>query len=452
MNELKSIALHYHSLGLNVNCIKNEITEHNYSKTEVLKNPYHDYKNYIKNRQSLEELLNLDWVQAVGIGIVTGFENLRVIDIDGCTNLEFVKDLLTILGLPRDYEWLVKSGSGFGYHLYFFTDEINEEESNYFFCGEDDFFKKHRYLTNDLPYVNYLETDIFTATFFPNNENLSLFEKMDFIWKSNIIAPFSLHKSSKRYLFLNCFLPKNKPLNIELNRLNIIKELFLKTEWLDYYCFSSIGANIESDPVSLKKIKKSKTIKYSKKLFFLFDIETDGLICENYYPEILQISWGIIDESGLVISRNTEYIKSNFNINSDAFKINNIKPEYIEKYGKDEFFILSRINSEIENCDYIISHNLEFDLSILKDKFKKANIDFNFDNKKQICTMKQGVNLFKTKDNINPKFPKLTELFHKIYNYDVLQAHDAYSDTSILIKCWRKIITDKNLYKKFNQI
>lgn len=438
MNDLKSIALYYQNLGLNVNCIKNEITEHNFSKSETIKNPYHDYLHLLEEKQSVEEILSFDWEKATGVGIVAGFENLRVLDIDGCDNIDFISTLLTILRLPKDYEWVVKTGSNKGYHIYFYTNESNEIDNSHFFYEEDNFYGKYGKV--GLPYKNYQESELFTATFFPNNDNLSLFEKMDFLWKSNVVAPFSLHKSSNHYKFHNTFLPLNKPLMVDFKRLKIIKNIFLKTYWHDYYHLPIIGTNIEYNPFSLKDFKN---------LSFLFDIETDGLINENNYPQIVQISWAILDSEGLILTRCTEYIKSDFNKNSEAFKINKLKPEFIEKYGKDEYFVLSKINSEIEKCNSIISHNISFDLEVLKNRLTSCSIEFNFDRKRKICTMKKGVELFINDKNSNPKYPKLSELFFKIFGYRVIQSHDAYSDTSILIKCCRKIYTDEKLKKIF---
>lgn len=40
-----------------------------------------------------------DWVNAKGIGTVTGLNSLRALDFDNCTDIEFIKLALSILEL-----------------------------------------------------------------------------------------------------------------------------------------------------------------------------------------------------------------------------------------------------------------------------------------------------------------------------------------------------------------
>ena len=73
----------------------------------------------------------------------------------------------------------------------------------------------------------------------------------------------------------------------------------------------------------------------NKKLIFLFDVETDGLIKNDNFPNIVQISWAIMYFEGIVYKKVTELVNSDFNSNSDAFKINNLNPEIIKKIGME---------------------------------------------------------------------------------------------------------------------
>jgi hypothetical protein len=71
--------------------------------------------------------MSFNWTDATGIGLITGFNGFRAIDIDGVKD-DFLKDyfkhrflgvILKDLGLSADYEWLVLSGSGNGCHIIF---------------------------------------------------------------------------------------------------------------------------------------------------------------------------------------------------------------------------------------------------------------------------------------------------------------------------------------------
>jgi len=48
-----------------------------------------------------------------------GINELRLFDIDGIQDYEFVEELLVDLGFPEKYTWVVQSGSGEGFHIYF---------------------------------------------------------------------------------------------------------------------------------------------------------------------------------------------------------------------------------------------------------------------------------------------------------------------------------------------
>jgi len=79
------------------------------------------------NKQTIDDIEKMDWSNATGIGVVMGINDIRCFDIDGIENPELIKELLTDLGLPEDYPWVIQSGSGLGYHIYFRNDIDNSK-------------------------------------------------------------------------------------------------------------------------------------------------------------------------------------------------------------------------------------------------------------------------------------------------------------------------------------
>jgi hypothetical protein len=69
--------------------------------------------------QTVDYIEKMDWSNATGIGGVMGINDIMCFDIDAIENPELIKELLLDLGLPEDYRWLVQSGSGTGFHIYF---------------------------------------------------------------------------------------------------------------------------------------------------------------------------------------------------------------------------------------------------------------------------------------------------------------------------------------------
>lgn len=417
MVDNKILAKHLYSLGLNITCITNYITEYNFYDANILKGASHNWQHLKEERQSSKELENYDWDNSVGMGTIAGFENLHILDIDGCSNYEFIEDLLVILGLPKSYEWVVRTGSLDGYHIYFFSDLIEE-----------------------------LEEDQVASSYPPNLDNTALFEKIELLWRTHIVLPNSLHKSGSKYNFTNCKFPLKKPTFIDINKFKIIESLFLNISEIEkktvYYSLSKEKHRNINLPKNINLIDLSQI---KENLFFIFDIETDGLIKNNELPNIVQISWVIMDTRGIVYKKNTELVNSDFNENSEAFKINKLNPLVIKKIGKLPSDVYQDMTYDLKHCKIISAHNLEFDLTVLANDFNKYQIDFNFDCLEKFCTMNYGVKMLTTELNPEPKFPKLTELFEHLFNHNIKQFHNANSDVTILAKCIKELLFTKQL-------
>lgn len=412
--ELIAFAKHYKNIGFNVTCISNVLTEYNFYDNDILKAPYHKWKHYKNQKQTNDEFESLNWHNATGLGTVAGFEKLHVLDIDGCDEYDFIEDLLILLDLPKNYEWAIKSGSGNGFHIYFYSDLLEDLEENQV-----------------------------TSTFPANIENISLFDKIEILWNTHVVLPNSLHSSGLKYSFINCIYPSEKPKFININNFSYIEYFFLnrsklvkkKTYFGDLEEIESIIQPSDIDKVDLSKL--------NKKLFFVFDIETDGLIVDKSYPNIVQISWMIIDFDGVVHKKNNLFINCDFNENSSAFKINKLKPELIKQLGKEPIEAYQIVINDLKHCKTLVAHNIDFDYDVLFNEFKKYNLKNIPHDKGKFCTMKWGQKEL-AKEDENIKYPKLTELYKHLFNHEITQLHNANSDVIILSKCFKEIVFRAN--------
>ncbi len=101
-----------HNLGFNITAIKDKS-----------KAPYHKWRQYLSKEQSVWEAVNHQWFKMSGIGAVTGIKSLFCLDFDKC-DLSNIPTFLQMLGLPPDYRWVVISGSGKGFHIWFTSDYL----------------------------------------------------------------------------------------------------------------------------------------------------------------------------------------------------------------------------------------------------------------------------------------------------------------------------------------
>ena len=87
------------------------------------KSPFIDWKKWQSKIQTEEEINSFDWGKATGLGVISGIENLRCLDIDCVGDFEIVAIILKKLKLPDNYQWVVRSGSGEGFHIYFYCED-----------------------------------------------------------------------------------------------------------------------------------------------------------------------------------------------------------------------------------------------------------------------------------------------------------------------------------------
>lgn len=151
-----------------------------------------------------EDLEKMNWDDRInGIGGVSGINNWRCLDFDGVKDIKIVEKFVEELGLTSSYEWIVKSGSGKGYHIWFTAEDREGLLDG--FGGEKSYYK-----------------------FKP--KRMSDCDHIELRWKScQTVLPPSIHPSGKKYEFINKSgdeIPGNSPSNIWIGKLiNVLNEL-----------------------------------------------------------------------------------------------------------------------------------------------------------------------------------------------------------------------------------
>lgn len=89
------------------------------------KRPGHKWERWQTQPQTRPEVDGLPWGGAAAVGVVNGSGDFRIFDIDAVKDADgrpvapvpesVVVELLQVLGLPDDYQWSYRSGSGAGY-------------------------------------------------------------------------------------------------------------------------------------------------------------------------------------------------------------------------------------------------------------------------------------------------------------------------------------------------
>lgn len=199
------------------------------------------------------------------------------------------------------------------------------------------------------------------------------------------------------------------------------------------------------------------------KCFLFFDTETTGIPISydapssdiNNWPRLVQLSWILSTETGENISVHDLIIKPNgFIIPQSATTIHGITHQYAQEHGVNLSKAIDLFLNDLSKASLIIGHNISFDKKVLGAELTRLGKPDSIQNFASFCTMKSTANYCKIPDIFGRdyKYPKLQELYLKLFGNNFDDAHNALSDVKATMKCFFEL-KRKNLIQlpKFQQ-
>jgi DNA polymerase III epsilon subunit-like protein len=180
-------------------------------------------------------------------------------------------------------------------------------------------------------------------------------------------------------------------------------------------------------------------------MYLFFDTETTGLPGNwnapvtnlNNWPRMVQLAWLLYDQDGNKISGKDYIIKpEGFIIPADASKIHGITTERANKEGKNLIEVLQDLQLMIDQAEFLVAHNMNFDEKIVGVEFLRNKMENSIATKKRICTMESTKVFCGIKGKYGYKWPKLSELYYKLFNTGFTEAHNASTDITATAKCF----------------
>lgn len=182
-------------------------------------------------------------------------------------------------------------------------------------------------------------------------------------------------------------------------------------------------------------------------MILFFDTETTGLprnwkapIQElDNWPRLVQIAWILFDDVGKKLYSKEYIIKpDHFVIPIEASKVHKITTELALLKGQKLLEILIEFNLDIDKADILVAHNINFDLKIIGAEMLRAELETKLFSKRKICTMESSTNYCKIPGPYGFKWPRLDELYFKLFGGSFQEAHNASIDINATAKCyWR---------------
>lgn len=187
-----------------------------------------------------------------------------------------------------------------------------------------------------------------------------------------------------------------------------------------------------------------------EKILF-FDTETTGTIPRGVfdpfiqtsaYPRVVQISWSIDGKEGDFIIR-----PDGFTIPDEAAKVHGITTDRALAEGVEYKKAFLQFWNDVKSADALCAHNAGFDMPVIIAEYVRMS---NPQRAKGFANYLRAMPLFDTMKqpaiinfvgarfpNGNPgKFPRLEELYARLFNGDAFPAHNSMEDVRALVKCF----------------
>lgn len=185
--------------------------------------------------------------------------------------------------------------------------------------------------------------------------------------------------------------------------------------------------------------------------FLVFDTETTGLPANanapvsdsDNWPRMVQIAWQLHDENGDLIENYDYIIKpEGYDIPFNAQKIHGISTEKALAEGHDLKTVLDQFNAVLADNPILVGQNIAFDIPIVGAEFYRKSIENHIADLPLIDTAREGTNFCALPGGMGGgfKFPKLSELYEKLFGHGFDEAHNAAADVNATAQAFWELV------------
>lgn len=179
--------------------------------------------------------------------------------------------------------------------------------------------------------------------------------------------------------------------------------------------------------------------------YLFFDTETTG-VPRNYkapvsdsnnWPRLVQLGWIVTDSEGNEMKSCNYIIRPDgFTIPVDAANLHGITTERALAEGVSLLQVLEEFANDMKGVQNIVGHNIEFDKNIVAAELYRNSMPYSFSQWKSYCTMHSSTTFCAISGPYGLKWPRLAELYKKLFGCMFDGAHDAFADITATKKCF----------------
>lgn len=182
------------------------------------------------------------------------------------------------------------------------------------------------------------------------------------------------------------------------------------------------------------------------KLFF--DTETTGkhksfnapISNVDNFARLVQLGYIVMGDNGVLLEQEFIVKPDGFEIPVEASNIHGITTQIAIEKGVSVKSAIDDFVFWVENCDVIVGHNISYDLGTIGAEYWRIYQKNPFEGKKVVCTMKQSTDYCKLPGGKPYKYPKLSELYFKLFECDMGASHTALQDIQNTAKCYFELV------------
>jgi DNA polymerase-3 subunit epsilon len=186
----------------------------------------------------------------------------------------------------------------------------------------------------------------------------------------------------------------------------------------------------------------------------VFDTETSGLPkragFERLYPawdtkaydtcRIIQLAWAVYTPDGHMMRQRSVYVRPDgFVLDASASAIHKISMETLQNEGESIKAVLQEFQKELVGAGIVVGHNARFDVHAVASEAWRLGMNelaAAMEGAPVHCTMRLAREFCGARNQYGLKFPRLSELYKKLFGSEPVVQHDALADVEATAACY----------------
>lgn len=217
-------------------------------------------------------------------------------------------------------------------------------------------------------------------------------------------------------------------------------------DWLGMIGLSSLPVAVVSAIVALLRTTANRHDAGAEPMYLIVDCETNGLPRDwrasvsrvSNWPRLVQIAWCAFDSEHCELESASHVIRPDgFEIRPDSTAIHGITQERAMAEGLPIHEVLGELQRIASAATSVIAHNASFDGSVIAAEYVRLRKMPPFLPKEMVCTMEASTDYCRLPGGPRGyKWPRLDELYSKLFDASVGGAHDAGVDARACADCF----------------